>query len=422
MIKQLRKKFILISTVAVTGVMILLCAGVNILNFMTVTAKLDETLDSITVNRGKFPPADFKPEEDDKLNTDNFAPVFNRGNRKFEREAQFLTRFFVVTFDSSGNVTSSNLDKIAAVTQDDVGSFALVALNDGEGYGYQNSGYRFKVTKNESGEYTAVFLDCQKEVNSMLTLLIVSAGVTVFCIALICVIIVIFSKRAMQPVIQNEIKQKQFITDASHELKTPITVINTCLSVLKMDVGEHKWIDKAALQTEKLKNLVNSLVTLARSDEKKETVTVEFNISDTVNETIESFKDFAIQNNHPPETEIENGILFKGDEYAVRQLVSILTDNALKYSSEGSPVSFTMKKHKKGVVITSSNKCENIDKEDLPKLFDRFYRADKSRSSDSGFGIGLSIAKGICEAHKGSISAKSEKSGEIVFTAYLCNM
>jgi len=113
----------------------------------------------------------------------------------------------------------------------------------------------------------------------------------------------------------------------------------------------------------------------------------------------------------------------RGDEYAVRQLVSILIDNAVKYASPGSEIFFSMKRHKKGVEIVSSNKCENTDTVDIPHLFDRFYRADKSRNSGTGgFGIGLSVARGICENHKGSISASLKDDSTIVFTAYLSSL
>ncbi|MBQ6264793.1 MAG: HAMP domain-containing histidine kinase [Clostridia bacterium] len=415
MIKKLRKKFILISIATVTSVMILLCAGVNIANFVSENSKMNSTIDSIIHNHGRLP----EPEKREPAQPAESRAFMPKDERRFEKENVFQTRFFVIDIDSDGEITEYNLDKIAAVEEDDTDEFAETAFEHGEGFGYED-GYKFKVEKKDDGSYTAVFLDCHKEMNSARTLLFVSILVTVFCIALISIIIVVLSRRAMEPVIQNDLKQKQFITDASHELKTPITVINTSLSVLEMEVGKQKWIDKAVAQTEKLKNLVNSLVTLAKSDEEREITASHFNISDVVSETVESFADFAAQKQHSINANIENGIGFSGDEYAVRQLVSILIDNALKYASDGSSVNFSMKKHKKGVLIRSSNKCDSINDDDLPKLFDRFYRADKARTSENGgFGIGLSVARGICENHKGYIRAERTGENEIEFTAYL---
>lgn len=418
MIKRLRKKFILISIATVASVMVLLCAGVNIANFVSENSKMNSTIDAIIFNHGRMPEYDKK----ETRNPGEYPANEPKGGRRFEKENAYQTRYFVIDIDSEGEITGYNLDKIAAVEEDDTDEYAEAAFEHGEGFGYED-GYKFKVEKKEDGSYTAIFLDCHKEMNSARTLLLVSVLVTVFCIALICVIIIILSRRAMEPVIQSDIKQKQFITDASHELKTPITVINTSLSVLEMEVGKQKWIDKAVAQTEKLKDLVNSLVTLAKSDEEREITAAHFNISDVVSETSESFADYAEQSGHSIKADIEKNIAFSGDEYAVRQLVSILIDNALKYASDGSDIGFSMKKHKKGVLIKSSNQCDSINDEDLPKLFDRFYRADKARTSGSGgFGIGLSIARGICENHKGYIKADKTGENEIEFTAYLSSI
>ncbi len=415
MIKRLRKKFILISIVTVTSVLLLLFAGVNIVNLVSVRSKLDKTINMITENSGKMPePA--KSADHPGFGQRPFNPV---NGERFDKETPFQTRFFVVWFDEDENVTNYNLDKIAAVETDEIDDFAETAAEHGEGSGF-DSGYLFRVVKQDDSTYMAVFLDCHKETSSVVTLAAVSAAVTLFCIILICIIIVLLSGRAVRPVIESDTKQKQFITDAGHELKTPITVISTCLSVLEMEVGKQKWIDKAAAQTDKLKNLVNSLVTLSKSDEGSQPAKLSFDISTAVCETAESFSDFAGQKGHPIVSDIEPSVPFCGDEFSVRRLVSILIDNAVKYSSDGSEIALSLKKHKKGVLITVSNRCENINAEELPKLFDRFYRADKSRNSSSGgFGLGLSIARSVCESHKGFIRAETPDGTTIVFTAYL---
>lgn len=142
-----------------------------------------------------------------------------------------------------------------------------------------------------------------------------------------------FSRRAIDPVVKASERQKQFITDASHELKTPITVIATSLKVLEMENGKQKWLDKAVSQTEKLTELVNSLVTLSRMDEESTPLKMsDFNIISSISEVAESFVDFAASKGHMLSIDIESDIVYHGDEYAVRQLVSILLDNAVKYS------------------------------------------------------------------------------------------
>ena len=234
------------------------------------------------------------------------------------------------------------------------------------------------------------------------------------------VAVLLFSRRAIDPVVKASERQKQFITDASHELKTPITVISTSLKLLEMETGEQKWINKAKGQTDKLTALVNDLVTLSRMDEEQSPLHMQdFPVSDAVSETAESFRALAADRGHALEIAVAPAVTYRGDEYAVRQLCSILLDNACKYTAADAPIRFTLEKGKKGIVIRTENACDNISEQDTKMLFDRFYRADPSRNAATGgFGIGLSIARSIAEGHGGSI--KAEKSGDdLIITAAL---
>ena len=417
MMEQLRKKFIRISIAAVASVMVLLCASVNVAYFLSVNTQLNETLDMIADNQGRMP--EFKrPRLELPEGEGDPRPM----RWDFEEEKRLATRFFVLYYTTDGTLTRADLEKIAAVTQDDVQNYLALALRQGEGYGFTD-GYKFKIAKQDDGSFAAVFLNDYEQIGDVKTVLLVSSLATVFCIALICVMIVLFSKKAMAPVIESDRRQKQFITDASHELKTPVTVIRTSLRVLEMEVGKQKWIDKAVAQTDKLTELINSLVALSKLNEGENAFhATEFDLSDALRETADSFADFAKENGHALDIRIEPGIRFTGDEYAVRQLASILLDNAVKYASEGTAIEFSLGKDKKGVRICTKNACDDLHAEDLDKLFDRFYRADKSRNgAKGGFGIGLSIARTICEAHHGSISARSEYGRVVEFAAVLKN-
>ena len=239
------------------------------------------------------------------------------------------------------------------------------------------------------------------------------------CTLLVLLLVVLLSRRAIDPVVRGAEQQKQFITDASHELKTPITVIATSLKVLEMEVGRQKWIDKARAQTEKLTSLVNSLVTLSRMDEETSPLKREpFPISDAVRETAESFTELAASGGHALTVDVAPDLTCCGDEYAVRQLVSILLDNAVKYAALDSPIGLALSRSRRGVTLSVSNRCEDAEHIDTSRLFDRFYRADPARSGGNGFGIGLSIARGIAEGHRGSIAAAID-GDTITFTAEL---
>ncbi|MGN0655476.1 MAG: sensor histidine kinase [Ruminiclostridium sp.] len=423
MIKRLRKRFIRIAMLSVTIVMLFLSLIVNIANYISTDSDLTEMLDMLCENQGTIPLHSNSGAEG-KENTEgtDTAPNKKRDNQKapFNQEAPYSTRYFYLRFDENGSLVNADLNHIAAITEEDVSEFLAVAQEHGAGYGYY-SDYKYRVVQHDEGHYIAVFLDCYQELRAVKIVAVCSLIAIIVCITLVYILVVFFSKKAIDPVVRSVKQQKQFITDAGHELKTPITVIATSLKVLEMETGKQKWIDKAMAQTEKLKDLVNSLVTLSRMDEEESHLKSEqFSISDTISETAESFTDFALSNGHQLNITVAPDISYCGDEYAVRQLVSVLLDNGIKYASAGSPIDFSLEKLKKGVLIRTSNMCESIDTDDLDKLFDRFYRADKSRNTGTGgFGIGLSVAHSIAEAHGGSIRAICPAENKIEFEVIL---
>ena len=408
MIKELRKKFIRIAMAAITLVMVIFCATVNVANYLSVESELTRMLDVICQNQGNLPPA---------------PPGGFSGGKPdgpFRLESLYSTRYFVLRYTDEGVLVQADLSRIAAVTRDNASDYVAVARKHGAGYGY-TSGYRYYVQSDGSGRWMAVFLDCYQESRWCLTLGILSLSAMAVCILLVYVIVVLFSRRAVAPVVRSVERQRQFITDASHELKTPITVIATSLKVQEMETGRQKWLEKAQAQTEKLRDLVNSLVTLSRMDEEESPLHLEkFPISDALTEAAESFQEFAASRGHSLELSVVPDLTYCGDEYAIRQLVSILLDNAVKYAVPGSAIRFSLEKGRRGVVIRTENRCDGLDPGELPRLFDRFYRVDKSRNAGTGgFGIGLSIARCIAEGHKGSIRAEITEGPSVRFTAEL---
>lgn len=289
MIKRLRNRFIRIAMLSVTAVMLLLTVILNVANYVSTDSDLKQTLTLIYENAGSIPHSRFlppsgsdsadaptPPENDGSLSDiappdaqDVQAPPDDKVARRegpFTAETPFSTRFFVLHYTSSGTLTQADLDNIASVTAEDTQEYLSAALAHGAGYGYCGS-YRFFVAQTDDGENIAIFLDCYHELRAMRVVLVWSLLADAACILLVFLLVVLLSRRAIDPVVRSAQQQKQFITDASHELKTPITVIATSLKVLEMETGKQKWIDKAMAQTEKLTSLVNSLVTLSRMDE-----------------------------------------------------------------------------------------------------------------------------------------------------------
>ena len=421
MIKRLRNRFIRIATLSVMAVMLLLTIILNAANYISTDADLRSTLALIYENQGTIPISggDALPEPDSGDVPPPLPPQDDPGKRDghFTPETPFSTRYFVLRYEDDGTLVLADLAKIASVTDDDTAEYLSAAMENGEGYGRCGS-FRFYVAHTGENQNMAIFLDGYQQFRSMRTVLLWSLAADAGCILLVVLLVVLLSRRAIDPVVRSAQQQKQFITDASHELKTPITVIATSLKVLEMEVGQQKWIDKAQTQTEKLTELVNSLVTLSRMDEEESPLKMEsFPISDAVGETAESFRDLAQSRGHELALTIQPDLTYRGDEYAVRQLVSILLDNAVKYAAPESSITLTLEKGRKGVVLRQSNRCTDPAGIDAAKLFDRFYQADPSRGS-GGFGIGLSIARGIAESHRGSIRAAL--SGDVItFTAEL---
>ncbi len=422
MINRLRNRFIRIAMLSVAAVMLLLTLILNIAYYISTDSDLRDTLTLIYENQGTIPISDRAPSDvQPDAPPDGQTPPDNSGSDKrgpFTPETPFSTRYFVLRYDDDGELQEAALDNIASVSEDDLAQYLSAALKNGAGYG-RIGDYRFFVARTGDGRNMAIFLNCYQELRAEKTVLVWSLLADAACILLVLLLVVLLSRRAIDPVVRSAEQQKQFITDASHELKTPITVIATSLKVLEMETGKQKWIDKAQAQTEKLTELVNSMVTLSRMDEEESPLKMEeFNISEAVEETAGSFVDFALSRGHELNISAAPGIVYRGDEYAVRQLVSILLDNAVKYAADETPISVELCTARRGVILRAENTCVSPENIEADKLFDRFYRADPSRSESSGFGIGLSIARSIAEGHKGSI--KAEINGDkIVFEAEL---
>ena len=434
MIKRLRTKFIRIAMLSVALVLLALSLIVNAANFISTNRDLNQTLDMIYENQGTIPTkrtADTEeanaqlpdtaaageeqlpPEEDhtppelEEKPDSKPSSQPDRPRGPFNAETPYSTRYFYLRFDADGDLDSGNFSHIAAVTEDDADTYIKAALQHGAGYGFYTAGYKFRVVKEGENRYIAVFLDCYQELRAVRTLAVWSGVSFAVCLALVYVLVVLLSRRAIDPVVKASEQQKQFITDAGHELKTPITVIGTSLKVLEMEVGQQKWIDKARAQTEKLRELVQSLITLCKYDEETSPLHRKpFSISEAVTDTAGSFSDFAQSKGHTIRVTAAPALSYCGDEAAVRQLVSILLDNAIKYAAPETEIQVSLEQLKRGVKLTVTNVCEQVPEGDLDRLFDRFYRPDVSRTAATGgFGIGLSIAKSIAEAHRGQIRA-----------------
>lgn len=382
-------------------------------------------------------------------------------------ESQFDTRYFTVTINSKGDVENIDTSKIASVSSENAAQYAKKLWKSGKkGDGKNGFSESFKyLTVGEGGSTMYIFLSCQRELSTIRTYVLASVGISVFGLAVVFVMIYFFSGKILKPVSESYEKQKRFITDASHEIKTPLTIIDANTEVIEMIEGENEWTSSTRKQVARLTSLTEKLVFLSRMDEEATKLEMlEFSLSDAILDTAEPFKAIARTKGKKLTIDVTDGILYTGDEKTIRQLVSILLDNAMKYSGCSSAsfekgninkknlnktnfnktnlnkttqtqndcvttinpapeIEISLKPSGKNRIITVWNTVDetaNIKKGRQDMLFERFYRTDTSHNSKTGgFGIGLSAAHAIVKAHKGKITAESKDGRSIKFTIIL---
>lgn len=334
-------------------------------------------------------------------------------------EMRFMNRYFTVTLDSEGKLVESNVDNIVSVSEDDAVTYAEAVYRSSKQKGYYK-GYRYAVAE-ASGNKLIFFLNISRDTEQQKTVFLISIGISVGMMLIIFVLLFFLSKRAINPYVKAMEQQKQFITNAGHELKTPLTSISTSADVLSMDLPENEWIDNIRKQIERMTKLVGDLVMLSRFDEATPfSERSRISLSEILSEAVELFVPVAEGGKRSIEDKISDSIYTIGDESSIKQLISILLDNAIKYSPENSIISLELKKKKNRAYIIVSNKCAYGIPKELDRLFDRFYRPDESRSTKTGgYGIGLSMARAIAEAHKGTIKAKDLGDERIAFEVKL---
>lgn len=437
MIRDLRKKFILVAMLSTMLVLTAIMGVVNFSNYREMLDRADEMTALLEQNDGKFPeeperhepggteeqnPSDASADKgaQDDTETPPEKPQNDKKDRSgFSVETPFETRYFTVTVDENGEVTDCDLDRIAAVDETTAEEYTQIVQNKNKTTGFQGI-YRYRVTETEDGE-KYVFLDCRREISNFRTVLVTTVSVSLLGLAAVFVLVVIFSRMVFRPVEESIRKQKRFITDASHELKTPLTIIDANTEVMEMESGESQWTKSTRKQIQRLSGLVQQLVTLSRLDEEKGLEEkCEFNLSEAVSDCVQPYESLAQTREKNLTLDIEENISYTGDERSIRQLVGILMDNAVKYSSENGNITLTLKKKGKKILLEVYNDADELPKGKLDVLFERFYRLDSSRNSGTGgSGIGLSVAKAIVQAHKGKIAAENATGKGLTVTVVL---
>ncbi len=362
------------------------------ISYSHVVTEADEILGVLAANDGHFP--------------DSWKHMENREKSDlFQAELPYESRYFSVSFTSSDTSSSIDVDQVAAVNSDTAVQYATKALAIGKDHGFIGN-YRYVVTSDDSGTQIT-FLDCRRSLSNFRAFWVTITQVALAGFLLVFLLIIYFSRRIVNPTVESYEKQKLFITDAGHELKTPLAIVDADADVLSMDVGDSEWLADIKKQVRRMTSLTNDLICLARMEEAENTAEmIEFPLSEIVEETASSFQAPAKTQKKEFLLEIQPAVSMNGNEKMIRQLTSILLDNALKYSPENGTIKVSLKKQSRQIKLSVFNTAAEVDSTELPHLFDRFYRSDRSRNSATGgYGIGLAIAKAIVNTHRGRIQA-----------------
>ena len=395
MFKSLRRKFITTAVGSVAVVIAILAIALNFINYYKLEERIDTTL--LDASKSQALIKIFVEDGDDLIITKNSSSTTDYNG------------FSIAKVDDSGRIIKTYRDDSLIPDQDALQHKVIKALNSGKTSGFIGS-YRFLKAETNVGNLI-LFLNCQRELDSQHSFeknsLLISIGV----IASVFVLIVLISKRVIAPIQETYIKQKQFITGASHELKTPLAIISSNADVLEMMNGDSKWTQNIHNQVDRLTSLVNSLVVFSRMEEKDTVERTRFDLTNALESRIEDFDELADFQKKNIVTDIDPDLYYFGEEASIVQLMDILLENAIKYAPEDSSISVSLKKNRKYAILKVSNKAE-VKKGDLSKVFERFYRLDESRNSAiKGYGIGLSMAQLIAEKHKETIRAYAPEDG-----------
>lgn len=457
MVRTLQKKFIKASMIAVSLLILAIFIALNIFNYVSTHNTLRSTMALLSEyegDRGRVPkemdgyhndrplPPDgndgFSPEEDfaeendfdypdeffeddfdDRIPDEEFINGFMEGRvsfKKTDRDIFLTSPYFMVRLNSGGEVVYSDISQISSLTGETASAIALEVCSRDLTSGYIGS-YMYSILENDvTGGRTVIFLDTSADRSKVIQILLVSLGISLGAWLAMLAFVIFLSKRAIKPIAENIERQKQFVTNAGHELKTPLAVIQSNTEAMELFNGENKWSRNIKAQVTRLSALTKNLLTLSRMDESSDSMVIEnLDFSGMVNEQLQTFASSFERKGLTVSADVEENVHLKGDRGQLSQLLGLLFDNACKYANENGQLNVSLEKKGSKIMFVSKNTCDELPSAPPERLFDRFYRSDESHSQKtSGQGIGLSVAAAIAQNHRGTITAQYNNEGPAV--------
>lgn len=402
MIKKLRWKFIAVAMISIIVVLMAIIGTITLINYNKTVDNIDKVLTVLVDNNGKFDDLDFGDDNLENTDGNNNKDNLNhqKGHDEFTKETPYWTRFFSVKFTNSNPDPVVDTSMIASVSKEEAIDMAKETIDSNSMIGFYGA-YRYKV-KIADDFKLVVFVDCTKEMRSIRYFVFTGTWISLVGIIAVFIIVFIFSKIVFNPVKRTYDKQKRFVTNAAHELKTPLTIIsanNELIDAQYNSLDETQAIDK---QVKKLTIMINNLTLLSKLDEEDKNVDLKERVDLTKlsNDLIEPFKVIFESRNIKFNFFVDDNCYIKGNTNLISQLLSLLIDNANKYAL--TYINFEVRIVGKGVELKTSNDAD-IDEKNPNLLLERFYRNDKARGKIEGSGIGLSVVNEIVKLHKGTI-------------------
>lgn len=411
MFRKLKIRFILLASAAIVCILLTMIAVLNSVRFLQTNGEIQAVLNILSANNGDFPSVEETAEslQNDRITIDTI----------------YQYRYFSVVYKEDKTLYSSNLDHLSNLSKEQALSYANKVIKDSRSSGVFKVGsqfYSYQITQDsKTKRYLLVVLDSTNYLESRNDFFWLSIQLCFYSFIFFVLVVSGFSNFAIRPYIKNYENQKRFITNAGHELKTPLAIISANTELQELMTGENEWTESTKDQVKRLSNLINQMVVLARLEEQPDVTLVDVNFSEVVKKVAGNFKSVIEKAGKKYEIKLQEDIHVKATEDELYELVSILIDNACKYCDEDGQifVTLTKAKRRKRARLTVANSYADGKNVDYSRFFDRFYREDESHNQKQpGYGIGLSMAESLVRIFKGRIWV-SYKKGLIGFTVLL---
>lgn len=411
MFRKLKIRFILLASAAIVCILLTMIAVLNSVRFLQTNGEIQAVLNILSANNGDFPSVEETAEslQNDRITIDTI----------------YQYRYFSVVYKEDKTLYSTNLDHLSNLSKEQALSYANKVIKNSRSSGVFKVGsqfYSYQITQDsKTKRYLLVVLDSTNYLESRNDFFWLSIQLCFYSFIFFVLVVSGFSNFAIRPYIKNYENQKRFITNAGHELKTPLAIISANTELQELMTGENEWTESTKDQVKRLSNLINQMVVLARLEEQPDVTLVDVNFSEVVKKVAGNFKSVIEKAGKKYEIKLQEDIHVKATEDELYELVSILIDNACKYCDEDGQifVTLTKAKHGKRARLTVANSYADGKNVDYSRFFDRFYREDESHNQKQpGYGIGLSMAESLVRIFKGRIWV-SYKKGLIGFTVLL---